>query len=215
MKFSIIIPVHNEEESIGFVLDEVEKMHPTAEILVVNDGSTDRTQTIVSERKNVTLLSFAERKGQSHATWHGLNQASHELCVLMDGDGECDPQDIHKLLEASLQADFVCGYRINRKRSIVNRAASKIANRVRSIFTRDSARDTGAMKLIRKSHLPHLHLFEGMHRFIPSFLESAGLTLIEVPIQARKRFAGKTKYTIHTRTLHGLVDIVRVKGLLK
>ncbi len=214
MSFSIIIPVYNEEESIGFVLDELQKYHPEAEIIVVDDGSTDKSREIV-RTKNVCLIAFDTRNGQSHATWHGIQNAANELCILMDGDGECDPRDICKLIDAAKTADFVCGFRINRKRSVINRAASRIANWTRRLFTLDSARDTGAMKLIRKHHLAHLHLFDGMHRFIPSLLEAKKLSGKEVLLSTRKRIGGKTKYTISKRALHGIRDLYTVRRLMK
>lgn len=214
MSFSIIIPVFNEEESIGFVLDEIREHHPEAEIIVIDDGSTDGTAGI-ARGKNVRVVSHGQNLGQSHATWNGLHAASHELCVLMDGDGECDPKDIKKLIEAAGSADFVCGYRVNRKRSLLNRMASKVGNSIRRLVTGDSAQDTGAMKLIRKKHIKHLHLFDGMHRFIPSFLKHNGLIMSETPISPRKRIGGKTKYTVHERALRGIKDLHTVNRILK
>lgn len=214
MSFSIIIPVYNEEESIGFVLDELGKLYPKAEILVINDGSDDDTSNVVSLRENVKLLSFDKRRGQSHATWHGLTHASHEVCVLMDGDGECDPTDIQTILNTMENYDFCCGYRMNRKRNLLNRTSSVFANKIRQLILGDRARDTGAMKGVRKKHIYLLPKFEGLHRFIPTFLHHAGLSMKEVPLHTRKRIGGRTKYTLHKRALAGIVDILHVKKLL-
>ena len=80
---------------------------------------------------------------------------------------------------------------------------------------RDRARDTGAMKLVRKHHVAHLHLFDGMHRFVPSFLQNAGLSMTEIALNPRKRFGGTTKYSVYTRGLRGIKDLYAVKKILK
>lgn len=214
MSFSIIIPVYNEEECIGFVIDEIRQLYKDAEIIVVNDGSTDNTHEIINKRADIKTCTLDSRKGQSHATWIGLHIASNDICVLMDGDGESDPSDIQKMISIISTCDYCCGYRIKRKRSFLNKMSSVVANKTRQLILSDKARDTGAMKVIRKKHIQALTLFPSLHRYIPSFLHHAGLSMREVPIKSRKRIGGKTKYTVLKRAILGVTDLIYVRKLL-
>ncbi len=214
MDTSIIIPFHNEEESCTRVISEIQTLYPHAEIIAINDGSTDNTGHLLSSIPRIKIIVFDKLKGQSAAIWEGLYKASREICVVMDGDGECDPRDIKNLVHALSYADFACGYRVKRKRSLANAMGSKIANTIRRKVTGDHARDTGAMKAVRKNHIKHLHFFDGIHRFIPAFLENAGLSVIEVPLRPRQRLGGTTKYTLGKRAINGIFDLYNVKKIL-
>ncbi|MBI5134424.1 MAG: glycosyltransferase family 2 protein [Candidatus Taylorbacteria bacterium] len=211
---SIIVPFHNEEGCVAFVIEEILREFPDAEIVAIDDGSTDRTREILKRFERVRLIAFEQRLGQSAALWAGLRKATREICVLMDGDGESDPRDIRALLKLLDTNDFACGYRIGRQDGAMKRIASAAANRLRKAVTKDSAKDTGAMKAIRRIHAPHLVPFEGMHRFVPALLQGAGLTLGQAPVRARRRYAGKSKYGIWDRARRGLLDLMGVKWIM-
>ncbi|MFZ5807404.1 MAG: glycosyltransferase family 2 protein [Verrucomicrobiota bacterium] len=216
MKFSIIVPFYNEEGNVVAVLDEIKNAQPDAEIIAVNDGSTDGTSEILQKQSGTRLINHPRNLGQSAALYSGLMASSGDICVMMDGDGQNDPADIGKLVEALAHADVACGYRAKRQDSWSKKIASRIANNIRSAILRDGIRDTGCtLKAMRREHVQYLVPFNGLHRFIPALLRAAGLSIIEVPVNHRPRRAGISKYTIGGRALRGIFDLIGVYWLLK
>lgn len=212
---SIVIPFFNEEENVAELLGEVRRACPDAEIVAVDDGSSDGTQAQIRAVPDVLLVALGRNLGQSAAIYVGLQQATGELCVMLDGDGQNDPADIPLLVAASSSADLVCGYRRNRRDTWNRRAASRIANAIRRWFLHDGIRDTGcSLKAMRREHVRFLIPFNGLHRFIPALLKNAGLTLAEVPVNHRPRLRGVSKYTIGGRALRGLRDLFGVRWVL-
>lgn len=186
------------------------------EIIFVDDGSSDKTAEKIEDRPQIRVLRFERNAGQSAAMYAGLNAARGAAVVLIDGDLQNDPADIPKLLaEISRGADLVCGYREKRKDTVVKRLTSRIANFVRSRFTRDGVRDTGCtLKAMRRQCVSALVPFKGMHRFIPALVKGAGYRLVEVPVNHRSRRFGKSKYGLGNRALRATVDMFGVRWLL-
>ncbi len=214
---SIIIPFYNEEETVENVLREIRQTNPNAEIIAVNDGSSDRTWEIMQGLEGVRALNAPENRGQSSALYAGLRKASRKVTVTMDGDGQNDPADIPALV-AALKGDIgmVCGYRAVRKDTASRRWASKIANKIRVAFIDDGLRDTGcSLKCFYRESVDHLVPFNGMHRYMAAFMKTAGLKIVEVPVNHRSRQAGTSKYTNWDRALRGIYDLIGVSWLLK
>ena len=215
MKVSIVIPFYNEAENVESVLDETRRTNPDAEIIAVNDGSSDQTETIIREHPDVRLVSFGRRLGQSAALYAGLKSAQGEICVMMDGDGQSDPADIPLLVSALDQAELVCGFRRSRQDNWSRRISSRLANFIRRLVLHDTVRDTGCtLKAIRRADVRHLIPFNGMHRFLPVFFQKAGLKVAEVPVNHRPRKHGKSKYTNWERAWRGLYDLIGVRWLM-
>src|SRR6185436_16756264 len=133
-----------------------------------------------------------------------------------DGDLQNDPADIPRLLaEIERGADLVCGYRAVRKDTAVKRLTSRIANFVRSRFTKDGVRDTGCtLKAMRRECVQTLVTFKGMHRFIPALVKGAGYKLVEMPVNHRPRKFGISKYGLGNRAWRATVDMFGVRWLL-
>ena len=146
----------------------------------------------------------------------GLHQARGASVVLIDGDLQNDPADIPRLLaEIEQRADLVCGYRAQRKDTAVKRLTSRIANFVRSRFTRDGVRDTGCtLKAMRRECISALVPFKGMHRFIPALVKGAGYQLVEIPVNHRARKFGQSKYGLGNRAIRATTDMFGVRWLL-
>ncbi len=215
MTLSIIIPFYNEEDNIAAVLHEVRAACPAAEIIAVDDGSTDATAARIAATPGATLLSLGRNLGQSAALYAGLRRAHGEVCVMLDGDGQNDPADIPELVAALASADMVCGWRRDRRDTWSRRAASRFANRLRRAVLNDGIRDTGcSLKAMRREHVRFLVPFNGLHRYLPAMLKSAGLRVVEVPVNHRPRTRGVSKYTIGGRALRGLRDLFGVSWLL-
>jgi dolichol-phosphate mannosyltransferase len=213
---SIIIPFFNEEENVEMVLREARGTNPRAEIIAVDDGSTDCTAAKIRAFPDVRLISMPRNLSQSAALYAGLISASHEICALMDGDGQNDPADIPMLLLHAAEFDVVCGYRKNRQDSRQIKAASRIANRVRKLFTGDSIRDAGCtLKILRKEHVHFLIPFNEMQCYMVAMLEHAGLRVGEFPVNHRARRFGRSKYTILRRAWRGIWDLIGISWLLR
>jgi len=215
---SIIVPFYNEEETAAAVLEEVRQTNPGAEIIAVNDGSSDGTGAVLDRAAGVRALHFVKNRGQSAAMYAGLRAATRPICALMDGDGQNDPADFPKLVEALLSggSDVICGYRANRVDTASRRYASRFANAVRRRFLKDGVRDTGcSVKVFRREAVDHLVPFNGMHRYLPAIFLQAGLQIGEVPVNHRGRMAGASKYTNWDRALRGIYDLIGVQWLLR
>jgi dolichol-phosphate mannosyltransferase len=162
------------------------------------------------------VIRFEKNSGQSAAIYAGLRAVRGATAVLIDGDLQNDPADIPRLLaEVARGADLVCGYRVKRQDTLVKRVTSRIANSVRSRFTKDGVRDTGCtLKAMRRECVSALVPFKGMHRFIPALVKAAGYRLIEVPVNHRPRRFGESKYSLGNRALRATIDMFGVRWLL-
>jgi dolichol-phosphate mannosyltransferase len=214
-RLSIIVPFYNEEENVSELLREIRQACPGAEIVAVDDGSTDGTLAKLRAEPGIEVLPFSHNCGQSAALYAGLHHATGDICIMLDGDGQNDPADIPALVAALATADVACGYRLHRQDTWNRRVASRFANKIRRAFLHDGIRDTGcSLKAMRREHVRFLVPFNGMHRFLPALLKNAGLSIVEVPVNHRPRLRGVSKYTIGGRALRGLRDLTGVSWLL-
>jgi dolichol-phosphate mannosyltransferase len=215
---SVVVPLYNEEENAPILQAELASALTglAHEIIFVDDGSTDRTVACLTSAPEIRILQFEKNAGQSAAIYAGANAARGAIVVLIDGDLQNDPADIPRLLaEIERGADLVCGYRAQRKDTLVKRLTSWIANFVRSRFTRDGVRDTGCtLKAMRRECVRTLVPFKGMHRFIPALVKGAGYRLVEIPVNHRVRRFGTSKYGLGNRAVRATVDMFGVRWLL-
>jgi len=215
---SVVVPLFNEEENAPILQAELAAALAglAHEIIFVDDGSVDRTVARLTSAPGVRILQFEKNAGQSAALYAGANAAQGAVIVLIDGDLQNDPADIPRLLaEIERGADLVCGYRAQRKDTLVKRLTSRIANFVRSRFTKDGVRDTGCtLKAMRRECVRTLVPFKGMHRFIPALVKGAGYRLVEVPVNHRARKFGTSKYGLGNRAVRATVDMFGVRWLL-
>jgi glycosyltransferase involved in cell wall biosynthesis len=215
---SVIVPLFNEEENVPILQAELTAALSGLdyEIIFVDDGSIDQTMQRIVLDPRIRLVQFERNAGQSAAMYAGLQNARGATAVLIDGDLQNDPADIPKLLAAIERgADLVCGYRAQRKDTFVKRVTSRVANFVRSRFTKDGVRDTGCtLKAMRRECISALLPFKGMHRFIPALVKGAGYRLVEIPVNHRPRKFGQSKYGLGNRALRATTDMFGVRWLL-
>ena len=215
---SVIVPLFNEEENMSILQSELNATLGGIdhEIIFVDDGSVDRTVERIVTAPNIRVIRFGKNTGQSAAIYAGLEVARGATAVLIDGDLQNDPADIPRLLaEIDRGADLVCGYRAQRKDTLVKRLTSRTANFVRSRFTKDGVRDTGCtLKAMRCECVSALVPFKGMHRFIPALVKAAGYRLVEIPVNHRPRRFGQSKYGLGNRALRATIDMFGVRWLL-
>src|SRR5437660_7466165 len=215
---SVVVPLYNEEQSVAMLQRELADALTGLdyEIIFVDDGSRDETVARIAANPRTRVLNFEKNAGQRAAILAGLQAVRSEVAVLIDGDLQNDPADIPGLLaEISRGADLVCGYRARRKDTLLKRITSRVANFVRSRFTRDGVRDTGCtLKAIRRDCIRALVPFKGMHRFIPALIKGAGYRLVEIPVNHRARRFGQTEYGLGNRAVRATVAMFGVRWLL-
>lgn len=212
---SVVIPFYNEAGCAGEVLAEVRRAQPEAEVVAVDDGSTDGTDAILRAAPGVRVVMLGKNCGQSAALYAGLRAATGGIVAMMDGDGQNDPADIGKLVAALADADVAYGVRTRRRDPVARVMAGRLANAIRRAALGDDATDTGCtLKVIRREHVGLLVPFNGLHRYLPAFFARSGLRAVEIPVNHRPRRAGVSKYTLGGRALRGIRDLVGVRWLL-
>lgn len=215
MKTSIVIPVYNEEDNILPLATELHALHtsiPDLEVFFVDDGSRDSTWARIQDARRrfhtIQGIRYTPNRGQSHAMLVGLQQATGDVLVTLDGDMQNNPADIPRMLHELGEADAVCGYRANRKDTWARRIGSRLANRIRNWATHDGIRDTGcSLKVFRKACVGDLPAVEGVHRFMPAYFKINGRSIKEIAVDHRARTMGTSKYTNMKRLPRTLFDL--------
>jgi len=214
-KFTIIVPVYNEEDNLERVESELLEYSKIAKaptcILFVNDGSKDKSQTLIEDicnrNTNFNFISFQENRGLSAAIKAGFDYTKTELVGYIDSDLQTAPEDFNLLLEHIGEHDLVTGVRANRKDSFVKNMSSTIANGIRRSFTHDGMDDTGCpLKVIKTDYAKRIPMFKGLHRFLPAMILLQQGKVIQIPVQHFPRIAGEAKFGLWNRLLGPLSD---------
>jgi len=226
-KISVVIPVYNEEENIPILYKELKEVLESLpydyEVIFVNDGSRDRTGEVLEEiaRKDgkVKVVEFARNYGQTSAMMAGMDIASGDVIITMDGDLQNDPKDIPRLLEKIKEGyDVVSGWRKNRKDATISRKLpSKIANWLIGKITGVKIHDYGCtLKAYRSDVIKRVRLYGELHRFIPALASTVTSVdkIVEIPVNHRPRRFGKSKYGI-SRTFKVISDLFFIWFLKK
>lgn len=224
MDLSIVVPIYNEEESIGLLYEKLTSALASTgliyELILVDDGSSDRSflllKDIAAQDSRVKVIRFRRNFGQTAAMAAGFDSASGRVVVPMDGDLQNDPTDIPRLLAKIDEGyDVVSGWRKDRQDTFINRKLpSMIANSLISRFTGVHLHDYGCtLKAYRKEVLEGINLYGEMHRFVPALASQVGAKVTELPVKHHQRLYGTSKYGI-SRTVRVVLDLMTVKFLL-
>ena len=222
---SIIVPVFNESESIGFLLDEVINVMSfhkyNFELIVVNDGSKDNTHQVLKQLtlkiKELSVISLRKNYGQTAAMSAGFDNSKGDIIITLDGDLQNDPNDIPKLIsEINDGYDLICGWRFDRKDKLINRKIpSKIANKLIAHVTGLKLHDYGcSLKAFKKEIIDDIKLYGELHRFLPVLANIEGARIKEIKVNHRNRKYGSSKYGID-RTFRVLMDLLTVWFMTK
>jgi glycosyltransferase involved in cell wall biosynthesis len=220
-ELSLLIPLYNEEENLPILLDRVaevmERLGRTYEVVLVDDGSTDRTPALlrkaVAERKHLRAVLFRRNSGQTAALAAAIQYSAGEILIPLDGDLQNDPQDIPRLLDKLSEGyDVVSGWRRNRQDTFITRILPSIlANGLISLISGVKLHDYGCtLKAYRREVLTPIQLLGEMHRFIPILATWQGAKVAEVEVSHHARTHGKSKYGLG-RTFKVILDLLTIK----
>ena len=218
---SIFLPVYNEELNLlplhNKLDDALKRLGRTAEVIYVDDGSTDGSlkilQDIARGDDRVRVVALRRNYGQTAAMAAGIDAARGKVLIPMDADLQNDPADIVRLLEKLDEGyDVVSGWRKNRQdRLITRKIPSMMANRLISWIGGVPLHDYGcSLKAYRREALQDVRLYGEMHRFIPIYASWAGARVSEIPVEHHARTMGKSKYGL-SRTLKVVFDLMTIK----
>jgi glycosyltransferase involved in cell wall biosynthesis len=221
---SLVIPVYNEEDNIRPLYDQLchvmDKLDRPVEAIFIDDGSKDSTSQRLAEMVNrddrIRVVRFRRNYGQTAAMQAGLEYASGDIIVTLDGDLQNDPDDIPMMLAKIDEGyDLVHGWRKNRQDTLVTRKIpSRVANYIISRVTRFPIHDLGCtLKAMRREIADELELYGEMHRFIPILANWRGAKCVEVETRHHPRIHGTTKYGL-SRTIRVILDLITVKYML-
>ena len=217
---SIVVPIYNEEESLPFLVNQLlevlQPMEETFELVLVNDGSSDDSAEVIRklsfEIPELVGVLLRKNYGQTAAMAAGFDISSGEIVVTLDGDLQNDPKDIPLLVNKIRDGfDLVSGWRYRRQDAAISRKLpSKIANRLIGKVTDVRLNDYGcSLKAYRKEVLTDMRLYGELHRFLPVLANIEGARITEVKVNHRARQFGSSKYGID-RTFRVLMDLLTV-----
>jgi len=214
-ELSIIITVKNEEENIKPLMESVRAALGGIdyEVILVDDGSTDKTkqQVLNNTDERTVLVELRKNYGQSTAMTAGIDYSTGRYIALLDGDLQNDPSDIRGMLDLLKREDWdvVAGNRKNRKdgmflRKIPSKIANALIRRVTGVYIKDYG---CTLKVFRREIAEELNLYGELHRFIPVIAKMQGARITQVDVKHHPRKFGKSKYGIG-RTFRVLSDLV-------
>lgn len=213
---SIIIPVYNEEENVTLLTGKIDDAlaGQSYQIIYIDDFSTDKTKQVIKslDNPNVYLIELKKNYGQSLALAAGIEFATGEYIVTMDGDLQNDPHDILKMVQAAEEGgwDVVTGFREKRKDHFLKTIPSKIANFIIRKATNLELKDQGcALKVFTNETAKEINLYGEMHRFINLMAFLNGASIKEVPVNHYARQFGKSKYGLE-RTFKVINDLLLI-----
>jgi len=224
-KFSIVVPFHNEEENVTALYARLkqimEQVGDTFELVLVDDGSNDRTYKLLEEiaavDSRVLVVKLRRNFGQTSALAAGFDHASGEYVISMDGDLQHDPNEIPNFIQKLAEGyDVVSGWRKDRiDNFVMRRFPSRCANWLMAKLSGVDIHDFGTtFKAYRREVIQNIPLYGEMHRFIPALASWFGASICEIPIRNVMRQRGKSHYGIG-RTFRVFFDLLTIRFLLK
>jgi len=221
---SVVIPVFDEEGAAPDLAREIAAAFKGRryEMIFVDDKSRDATREALTDLKTeipeLRVLAHQANSGQSRAVRSGILNARGAIVVTLDGDGQNDPADGPKLVDALVAGGpnlaLVGGERVKRQDSRAKKFASRFGNGVRKRLLKDTANDTGCgLKAFRRDAFLRLPYFDHIHRYIPALMLREGYDVAFLPVNHRHRQTGASKYTNLGRLWASLSDLLGVMWL--
>ena len=220
VELSVLLPAYNEADNLPEVVPAIagalEATGRSWEIVVVDDGSTDGTRTVMGPLRSdrVRYIRLRRNSGKSAALSMGLDHVRGDVVVLMDADGQDDPSELPKLLAAlDGGVDLVTGRRAVRNDRFVKRTTSVLYNGVTAKVTGVDGKDfNSGFKVMRRDVADSLEMYGELHRYIPVLAVWNGFRVSEVDVEHHERLHGSSKFG-RARFWRGFLDLVTVKFL--
>lgn len=226
---SLVVPLYNEQDNVQPLINRVgEALRTYAgsyELILVDDGSSDDTVSVARNlladtQYPVRVVELQRNFGQTAAMQAGIDEATGELIVTLDGDLQNDPVDIPMMVEALLERDLdlLVGRREKRKdKLIMRKIPSWIANWLIGKITGVKIHDYGcSLKVYRASIIKQVKLLGEMHRFIPAWVAAVAPArrIGEISVTHHARLHGESKYGI-SRSIRVILDLLSVLFFMK
>ena len=221
MDISVIIPLYNEEESIGELFAWIERVmdehHYSYEVIFVSDGSTDRSWQIITELKqrsqHVHGIKFRRNYGKSPALYCGFAKADGDVVITMDADLQDSPDEIPELYRMVKEEgfDLVSGYKQKRYDPLSKTLPTKLFNATaRKVSGIKNLHDFNCgLKAYRREVVKNIEVYGEMHRYIPYLAKQAGFAKIgEKVVQHQARKYGESKFMGWNRFVNGYLDLI-------
>ena len=221
LDISVVVPLFNEEESLPELVAWIDRVaHENSlsyEVIMVNDGSTDRSWEVVKELSAkypaVKGISFMRNYGKSAALYSGFEMASGEVVFTMDADLQDSPDEIPELYRMITEEkyDLVSGYKQKRYDPISKTIPTKLFNATaRKISGIKNLHDFNCgLKAYRRDVIKNIEVYGEMHRYIPYLAKNAGFDKIgEKVVQHQARKYGKSKFMGLNRFVNGYLDLL-------
>jgi dolichol-phosphate mannosyltransferase len=231
-ELSVVIPAHDEADNIGTLIDEVCRALSGVcrfETVCVDDASRDATVAVLRAAPRraaprrvapLRVVCHARQGGQSAALVTGVKAARAARIATLDGDGQNDPADLPRLLQArdtvAPEVRRCVGWQVLRRDSWAKRVGWRIANAVRQRLLRDSTPDSGCgVTLFERAAFLGLAAFNHVHRYLPALFQGHGHRSLSVPVGHRPRAAGRSKHSNLGRLKVAFADLAGVAWLLR
>jgi len=226
MNISVVVPLYNEEESLGELtkwIRQVMKDHGLSyEIIFVDDGSDDGSWELIQSLNGIDPgikgIRFRKNYGKSAALHLGFKQVSGDVVITMDADLQDNPEEIPGLYKMIQEEgyDFVSGWKKKRYDPLSKTLPSKFFNKTARIVTGIKLHDFNCgLKAYRNNVVRSIEVYGEMHRYIPVLVKRAGFNRIgEKVVKHQKRKYGKTKFGID-RFVKGFLDLMSITFITK
>ncbi len=203
---SVLVPALNEEESLGELNERLERtlngMDRTYEIIYVNDGSTDSTQSMLEGFRTVNprikVVEFNRNYGQHMALFAAFERAVGQTIVTIDADLQNPPEEIPRLIEKAEEGyDVVATYRRGRRDSLFRRIPSWVVNKITAKLVGAKLRDYGCMlRAYSRNVIDSINLCQESSSFIPALAATYAKRIIEIEVGHEERKKGVSKYSL-------------------
>ncbi len=221
LDISVVVPLYNEEESLPELVAWIDRVAVANglnyEIIMVDDGSTDRSWEVVKELSvrytAIRAISFARNYGKSAALYCGFDMAEGEVVFTMDADLQDSPDEIPQMRRMILEEgyDIVSGWKRRRHDPIGKRWPSKFFNLTARLMSGIKLHDFNCgLKAYRRKVVKSIEVYGEMHRYIPILAKHAGFRRIgEKVVEHHERKYGKSKFGLE-RMVKGYLDLITV-----
>lgn len=225
-RYSLVVPVYNEAGNILPLIEAaVAVLRPLAggaEVILVDDGSTDATpdeiRRALARWPDLRAITLPRNLGQATALLTGLREARGAFILTMDGDGQNDPRDFPTLLAPVERGDLdlACGWRVDRHDSTLRRLISRVGNAVRRRVLRDGVHDAGCqLRAMKREVVAALFPIELMQSFLPSIVAAAGFRVGEFPVRHHPRTRGQPNYGLRRLWWRPALAMLRLRWRLR